>query len=199
MKIHLPNLVISVLFLVFSGTSHAQVKSPAEHIKAMKNGTLLVRLHTKENSILMMEVQGQQERADKTFKKQLEKNKAIMTSFKNTFDFAPVLFFFSYDSENVKNKNFNEVFINEDFKIDPNLNVKDTSNIYIIDVGEVYFRRFGSHMKGIVILDDQFNPLPDEMPVIVRKRDAIALFRRSYPDMIIELNENLNDYYNDHY
>lgn len=147
----------------------------------------------------MMEVQGQQERANKTFKKQLEKNKAIMTSFKSTFDFAPVLFFFSYDSEKVKHKNFNEVFINNDFKIDPSLNVKDTSNIYIIDIGEVYFKKFGSHMKGIVILDDQFNPLPDELPVIVRKRDAIALFRRSYPDMIIELNENLHDYYNDHY
>ncbi|KAB1065047.1 hypothetical protein [Salibacter halophilus] len=199
MKTHFTNLIVSVLLLIFSGTSYAQIKSPAEHIKAMKNGTLLVRLHTKENSILMMEVQGQQERADKTFKKQLEKNKAIMTSFKNTFDFAPVLYFFSYDSEKVKNKNFNEVFINEDFKIDPNLNVKDTSNIYIIDVGEVYFRRFGSHMKGIVILDDQFNPLPDEMPVIVRKRDAIALFRRSYPDMIVELNQNLTEFYNEYY
>jgi hypothetical protein len=179
--------------------SQAQTITPAEHIKAMKNGTLLVRLHTKENSILMMEVQGQQDRADKTYRKQLETNKSIMTSFKNTFGFAPVLFFFSYDSEKISNKDFNDVFVNEDFKIDPNIQIRDTSNIYIIDVGEVYFKRFGSHMKGIVILDDQFNSLPDEMPVIVRKRDAIALFRRSYPDMIIELNENLTQYYNERY
>ncbi|MDR9398397.1 hypothetical protein [Salibacter sp.] len=199
MKIHLPQLFVSVLFLTVSVMSQAQTITPVEHIKAMKNGTLLVRLHTKENSILMMEVQGQQDRADKTYRKQLETNKSIMTSFKNTFDFAPVLFFFSYDSEKISNKNFNDVFVNEDFKIDPNIQIRDTSNIYIIDVGEVYFSRFGSHMKGIVILDDQFNSLPDEMPVIVRKRDAIALFRRSYPDMIIELNENLTQYYNERY
>lgn len=199
MRIHFPQLFVTVFFLTVSVMSQAQTITPAEHIKAMKNGTLLVRLHTKENSILMMEVQGQQDRADKTYRKQLETNKSIMISFKNTFDFAPVLFFFSYDSEKISNKNFNDVFVNEDFKIDPNIQIKDTSNIYIIDVGEVYFKRFGSYMKGIVILDDKFNPLPDELPVIVRKRDAIALFRRTYPDMITELNENLTEYYNERY
>lgn len=168
------------------------------HIQKLKRSVILVRLHTQENKIKHYLKYGNVQVAQQVRAEQDMKNREIVFAFRQRFNFAPVYFFYSHESDLVREKNFKEMaLLNTDFELVDNVTI-DTSKVYLIDVGDIYFPSFGSHMKGLAVLDDAFVPLKKPFPYYVRKRSGLKILERTYDQLVLKLNDNLVDFYSNY-
>jgi hypothetical protein len=125
-------------------------------INEMKNGTLLVRLHTSENKIAAMTKQGKQHQAEKTELKQGEANKKIVAAFRQRFNFCPVRFFYSSNSEKVLSENFAGIFLNDSLTADSSIAIDTAKKVFVAEFTTVmrdsaeYFS--GYHLERDTIL-----------------------------------------------
>tara|TARA_Y100000782_G_scaffold115112_1_gene154748 strand:+ start:5525 stop:6136 length:612 start_codon:yes stop_codon:yes gene_type:complete len=196
-------LFILFSFLALSGSAQHFTMRRAElveeansHIRNIKNGVVLVRLHTQENKIKHFLKYDNYEAAQAVRREQVEKNKAIFTAFKEVFDFTKLYFFYSHHSAQVKEGDFSTGFLlNDAMEEDPRVFLPEGVPVYIIDVGDVYFDNFGTHMKGMVVMNQQFEPLENPFPYYIRKRSGLKILERSDVDMVAKLNENLHEFY----
>ena len=130
------NRLLSILLLVVMAQTvvRAQEKKDAkrpsqrnqnkmrmkEQIKKLKEGVLLVRLQTKENSIIALRKIGRDDLANKTVTKQIDYNLEIISAFRKNFTFCPTYFFFSNYSDSILSKQINGIiFLNDSLKPDP--------------------------------------------------------------------------------
>ncbi len=104
-----------------------------KQIQELKNGILLVRLHKNQKSIDAMRRVGKDKKADKSELKQLKKNTNIVFGFVNNFDFCEYHFFYSENSANVKAKNYNEIFLSKDLKVDSAIVIDKNKPIFIAE------------------------------------------------------------------
>jgi hypothetical protein len=163
-------------------------------INDLKNGTLLVRLHTSSNKIAAMKEAGKEKQAAKTLRKQQAENREIVTAFRSYFTFCPVMFFFSDNSEKVLQKNFSGIFLNDSMQIDSTLKPDETKNFFVAEFTYIeqdtgmYFSHY-NHVKdstgnysevknyyggpnvgfyALVIRDENFNQLDRPFPYYVQ-------------------------------
>lgn len=181
----------------FSMRDSASVAQAKFHINNLKKGVVLVRLHTQENKIKHYLKYDNRKAAMNVQREQTEKNKKIFLAFKGYFDFTEVYFFYSHHSERVKERDFDAgFFLNDQMEEDPTVQLRDTDNVYVIDVGDVFFDSFGTHMKGMVVMTTDFKPLEKPFPYYVRKRAGLKILERSNAELVEKLNEELHAYYN---
>ena len=195
--------ILNILFLsLLSFVSYGQKRylvdrfdSSFFHVKQLKTAEVLIRLKTNENSIYYMKAKGNNVAAEELRKKQLVKNREIVDAFKQMYDFSDVKFFYSTHTLNVKNGYYDGIFLNDSLVSDESIKLRDTSNVYIIDVGHVYFPSFGNHMEGIVMMDNSFKPLPKPFPYFVRKRSGLFFLKRTYAEVVELFNRQIHDFY----
>lgn len=192
-----------------------------EKIRVLKNGALLVRLHTKENSIEALKNSGNTEQARQIAEKQIAENKQIIQAFRSEFKFCPVYFFSSQYSEKVASGKMDEVvFYNENLMEDPTIKLTqsdfltaefgtldpDTASYYD---GEYYDRsgkdieekdaQYGGSNMGLAalkIMSRQLVQLRDPFPYYVRTYDSLPI-ERKFSKTVAKMNKQLDDYYSE--
>ena len=231
---HKPKTLFTLVFLLAGIITFAQSNSKGKmsdrqidqlnserQIKQLKNGFLLVRLHTRQPLINALNANNRQEEAKQIEIEQRNKNVEIMKAFRLYFDFCPTYFFYSNDSEKIKQENTSAVTYvdstgtrNEDIKL-PNqtfyiaefaLVKKDTATFqdrpYLVETEnglEQHNRTEGGGNFGfeaLVFKSPQFYQLRRPFPYYSRTLQSLPIFRRSFKRVIQRANEALHYYYN---
>ncbi|MCX6258988.1 MAG: outer membrane beta-barrel protein [Bacteroidia bacterium] len=216
-KDNIQNFQILVNYpLDFKKVSHRKLiklKSKSQ-IEALKNGLLLVRLKTFENKINALMEAGYTEDAAKVKTKQETENKKIVSAFRNYFNFCNVYFFFSNNTIEIKNRKFNNVFLNDSLVIDKTMTIDTTKSIFIAEFGNkepdttTYYYQFYkyefipdgnwsvkkvkryytyspySDFYALIIRDGNFVQLKKPFPFYVR---AIFMSMRIHPEQALIL------------
>lgn len=180
-----------------------------QQIMQLKNGVLLVRLRTSINKINALKKMDCVKEAKETEEQQLAENKKIISAFKNNFDFCKVLFFYSYNSENVLNKKFNGVFLDDNLNENDSITIDSISPYFIAEFttteqdtskyfshysyspenGEGYKRQKNYYTSSsdfsfyaLVIKDNKFIQLNKPFPYYTR---AIHMSMKQHPEQAI--------------
>ncbi len=223
--------LLSMIFLCSNFTSKAQEKKDGatykerrtvvmkEQISILKNGSLLVRLKTKSNTINALKEIGDTVSANLLIENQNNLNKRIISAFKNNFTFSPVYFFFSDYSDTVRNHNFKDMhFLNDDLVSDPTIR-PGTSRFLTAEFGNVlpdtasyfsgsylaqsenglkreesYYGSADTKLIAIILMSDQFIQLCDPFPYYVKvgKEDPT---QKGLDGAVKKLNARLVQYY----
>lgn len=135
-------------------------------IKELKEGVLIVRLHTRTKSIDLYRQNGNAALANKMEDDQYQENKEIMAAFAQNFDYAPVYFFFSDDTERIKAGDTKGVFLNS--KMLPDTSINPALSFYMV-------AEYGP-LEGEtrVIPGDTLVPLPDYVPGEILERALVV-------------------------
>lgn len=190
-----------------------------EYIKKLKDGVLLVRLMTKQNSIDQLRKNGDNAAADKIEQNQRKINKDIISGFKSSFTFCPVKFFFSNYTEQIRKKEFDKVvFLNDSLLPDNASDTKgkffltaefgaieqDTASyytgedLYSGEKGLAMEKSYGGGpnmgFQALVIKSDQFFQLQRPFPYYA-KLNSDSKKKDKYSKPIKKMNENLFSFY----
>lgn len=203
------------------GTREKMKILSAGQINQLKNGTLLVILKTRKNTIDAYRKAGKIKLADKLEEQQIFLNESIVGAFKENFNFCPVYFFLSDYARDIKNKNFKDVvFLDRNFEPDTNLKFM-IKNFFIAEFGNIeqdtakYFDGYhamntnkkvekkakyhgGPNMgfRALIIMSDQLVQLARPFPYYIRTFDSLWLFERNAETVVKKLNKKLNKFYN---
>lgn len=157
-------------------------------VKKLKDGTLLFRLQTLQPKIDAMKKAGLIEESEKVEKEQRELNLGLVKAFKAAYKFSNVLFFYSHSSNQVRNKNFSNIFLNDSLEVDSSITLpkrevvftagfknieRDTIKIFQSnDIREnfepIYYGGTDYTFTALVIMDDQFQQLFRPFPYYTR-------------------------------
>ncbi|WP_417588349.1 hypothetical protein [Owenweeksia hongkongensis] len=184
-----PSTLLFLISICFSLNAQTNLDKAKEQLHELKNGVLLVRLFTNDAKISGLEAAGKTSEANKTAQAQQRENKDILLSFSQVFQFCPVFFFYSDDSEYIRNGNF-------DGKIfDSSLTLVDPSEI----TGTVFTAEFSETenlgIEGLIIMDDQLFPLEAPFPFYQRKYTVFGVVSLTKSRMVHRLNNKLRDTY----
>ncbi|HEV7232169.1 MAG TPA: hypothetical protein VGO45_12610 [Bacteroidia bacterium] len=153
-------------------------------IKALKEGALLVRLKSGGLQKTALEQLGDAKALGAYSKKLEEENSSVVNAFRH-FTFCPVYFFYSSSSENIRHKNLKGALLNAqlqpDSTLSPSLPVFLTAEFGFSDKQQI---------EGLLLLDDQFNPLPAPFPYLIRKFES-PVKKRSQAEMVEVLDKKL--------
>ena len=187
-------IVLSILTL-FGFTETNPERIAVKQIKELKKGVLLVRLHTndavtqklkdlhrdKDRMIMMREIRAEN----------LNVYKALTTMYK----FSEIQFFFSRDSDKIKARKYENVFLDSELEMDTSIVLNANLPIFILDVGDIHFEHMSGHMEGVAILNEKFEQLADPFPYFVRKRSGMVIIRRTDLDIARILDKNLTAFF----
>lgn len=188
-----PTLIRSILIflgvLTFSFGLSAQdyeAYSKVDFVKEIKASTILVRLQDKALTIAQLKERGRVKEAEALEQKQYRENKEILLSFKNTFDFCPVYFFYASNSESIRDGH-HEGFIFDNEKNPASLSTK---GVFIAEFSET--EELG--IDGLILKDSQMLALPEHLPYFERRFILMGLIERSKAKMIEAYNHKLSEY-----
>lgn len=212
--------ILTILLILpifgFSQKRVEQYEIAKTQIKELKEGILLVRLHTKQPVIDAMLEKGLTNKADYISAKQEVKNKEIVAAFKG-FEFCKVYFFYSQFSDSLKNGNYENITILNDSLLPTEV---ELTNFYIADFGNVKKNyendttnvkrnelakkgregkkkyKGGSNLsiRAMVISDSQFNQLKSPFPFYTRFHPT-PLHDLTYEQVVEKMEEKLNEFY----
>jgi len=191
-----------------------------QQIMQLKDGVLLVRLQTRENSIRVLNQAGKTEQADKIKNRQRKYNMKIYAAFKECFTFCPIYFFFSNYSDSIRNGHAGGiVFLNENLEADTGIKLgnskfltaefgaleKDTTKYFTgqyLYAGEHGLERRNQFSTGpnfgfpaLKIMSDQLVQLKKPFPYYVRTFESLPIKRR-VSKTVERMNSKLLYYYN---
>lgn len=154
-------------------------------LKDLKDGFLLIRLQDKQLSLEVLEEKGMTIDAEKVRQRQYNENKETMLSFTQTFDFAPVYFFYAKDSEAIRaGKLAGNVF-------DANNQIVESAKLQsTFFVGE-FSETKNLGIDGLIILDHNLIPLQAPLPHFERRYTWFGLVERSKAEMAQAYNKKL--------
>jgi len=143
-------------------------------IVGLKDGILLVKLTSDRRKIATLESQAAASPNDKKIKKKLEDaiayreefNKEWRASILNEYSFSEVMFFYDYDSKQLLENVKSGIFLDENFNIDPSLNI---DNQFFLVLGEGTTEDSG--MDAYIIYNSSMQPLNKPFPYYFRKND----------------------------
>ncbi len=153
------------------------------NIQKLQEGALLVRLKTRQKTIDAFKERGYLKMANQVKEKQKIKNERLVNAFRKNFNFCKVYFFYSDDSENVSQKMYEGIFLNENLEKDAKVvlkedfvltaevgNVVSDSNITSAS-GREYAANTGMSESLLVIKDSNFEQLRRPFPYYVKAGD----------------------------
>lgn len=191
-----------------------------QHIIALKNSVVIVRLTTKSATIKRLESQGNYKHANTIRQEVTENNLKIVKAMRDGFTFCPIYFFPDTCSKAILNNHYDSVvFYNDSLTIDSTLTMNFTS-FYIVELGftesskdEYYKDRpyvksdkggtktntkvYGGtnlSVPGFVIRDSKFNQLRKPFPYYVKVFEKYPTTYR-YFKKIVEWNLKLQKFY----
>jgi hypothetical protein len=147
-----------------------RAKSSENQIINLKESALLVRLKTSENTINALRAAEKYDKAEKVQLNQKHENEKIINAFKKNYDFSEVFFFYSYNSEKVRLKQFENIFLNESLEIDSTLVFNPNRDFFIAEFGylERDTMKYYSHSSivpaengGVDLIANYYTPSSD--------------------------------------
>ena len=181
-----------LLFFLSSLSAIAQSDSEKarEQLQEMKDGVLLVRLFTNDAKIATLRHQGEEREAQRASNFQHQENKDIILSFSQVFQFCPVYFFYSEDSEAIRSRDFDgHIF-------DAALQPVDGQELHGKSIFTAEFSETENlGIEGLIIMDDQLFPLKSPFPFYQRKHTLLGLITLTKSKMVHRLNNKLRDTY----
>jgi hypothetical protein len=194
------NTQFGVLYTIFGKESkhnkvisHRQKRRHASkrQINELHNGTLLFRLKTLQPKINAMKKAGLEEKALIVEEKQRQLNLDLMSAFKKEYSFSKIQFFFSHNSNKVRNGEFENIFLNNNLVVDSTIIVEKDENIYTVgfqslirDTIKIYDHNtygegrlsrplfYGSpdfSFTALVVMNQQFQQLDSPFPYYTRE------------------------------
>ncbi len=188
-------------------------------IHDLKNTALLVSLPSYKYRINKCLEAGNTEMVKRLEEERYRKNIELMTAFKTYFDFCPVYFFYNHDAHKIKNRDFENIFLNESLENDPNIkfnkseflvgrlgysNLDTTQNASYTDVykngfniAEGYTVSYQSESNfsnyGFTMVNQNFEFLDSPFPS--HTRGYFLFTRRSPANLVKRLNEKMHKFY----
>jgi hypothetical protein len=221
--------MVRVFFLIFilgmvnpALDAQAQISNRTrarQQIMGLHDGVLLVRLQTRSKSLETIRERGMDKKADQIEAELKEENEEIMRAFEAEYDFSPVYFFNSEDSEALRRGDYDEVTFfdfNRD-SVDLDLgktyfltaefgNVQaDTGKVkgdYIYTKDETGVKQEKTYTSApdpgfgaLIIMSDQFIQLADPFPSYVRTFETLFFLRRDPREVVRRMNDKLHAFY----
>ncbi|MEM0995411.1 MAG: hypothetical protein AAGI49_20425 [Bacteroidota bacterium] len=126
------------------------------------------------------------------------KNKAIMAAFAANYRFSEVLYLYDIDSKQLKGREGNGIFLDENLAYDQSIQLGDRPFIVATEAESV------SGAEGIYLLDEQLDRLEKPLPHFVKLNSVFFLFnqftstelaiQRMYKQAAVGLNSKLFRY-----
>ena len=177
-----------------------------KNIDNLKDGALLVRLKTRSKSLKAYEKAGAHSLVKKMKKTQNAENQLIIDLFNEHFNFCPVYFFYTDDTELLLADQQEGIFLNDNLKKDKNI-VLDKDFFLIAEFGVLLEEKVWADSlleaanqnkiyqhqvlnKVIVIKDKNLEQLKRPFPLYVK-----ASAERFWPRKIAKLNKRLQKYF----
>jgi len=180
-----------IITLLLACTLSAQNSSPADYIRSLHDGTLIVKLPTRTTKINAMQKLLDDPDLDSKQRARLEKliainkeeaatfNRNMALAFDSTYSFSNVLLTYDYHYDKLKNGDLDGIFLNENLEEDASIN--PGSRPYFV-------LRFGSSkpegssgIDAMVVMDDQLEDLNDPFPYYQRLNDLAAFIGSILP------------------
>ena len=190
-----------------------------DKIRLLKNGALLVRLKTKEQSVAALRKAGQHAEADKVEKQQKTYNKDLIAAFRSEYKFSPVYFFTSDQTETILSGAVsNVVFVNDSVVADPAIHLEQTEFLIAesgtlepdtatyfegqyYDYGvnsrskkDAYYGSSNMGIDAIRIMNNRFVQLKSPFPYYVRLYSSLPV-KRNLAKAVEKLNLELKKYH----
>ena len=177
-----------------------------KQVVKLSKGTLLVMLPTpNQNEVNALQSAGRTNEIRELFYQQELTNKMVIEKFTRDFKFSKVLFFFDSSAIKITNKNFTNVFVDDNMNTISTPETFDTTNFFIAsfceDVSEFANRfTYGLHVYDVKMqaLPSPFNGLKNDMglypggDIITYMRKKKALFSiGEYERVIRKFNDRL--------
>lgn len=184
-----PKLFFLFFLLNTTCSSFSQSSANAhKNIILLKNGALFIKLKTSENVINGLIARGRKDEAEKIRTDQAMENKEIINAFKNNFKFCKVFFFYSNNSQKIKDGNYKGCLINTNNEIDSTFNSID----YLIgEFGQTETNR----IDAFLIEDKNFDQLKKPFPFLIRL-NKFGVATRSKDEMAKAVNDELTLFWN---
>ena len=187
MKVRLFFLFLFIGHLVFSQDSYDEAKVRLDNLK---KGMLLVRLQTGNKQVNALMDKGLLEEAEAIRQEQYEENKEAILAFSQVFDFCPVYFFYSDESEAIRAKELSGVIFNSDLEM---LNNVSALPEYFLTAE--FAETPNLKIDGVVIMDEKMLPLEAPFPFYQREHIMLGLISLSKGKMVERLNKRLHEQY----
>ena len=172
---------IAVLFL----NTTAQDYTAEILLDNAKNGFLLFRLPTQSKKIEALKNAGRVEEANSLKSKLEVEQQAWVNAFKAEYSFGKVYFFFDYNASAIAAGDLSSVF-------DFNFNLKENLEPKFLVAGPDETETF--NLSGILLLTPEMNEVPKGMPKLISAFGFAHLSKKTYFQMVSELNTALNKY-----
>lgn len=183
-----------------------------EDINQLREGTLLVRLSTREQSIAALEQEGYVEEARKMRMQQEKVNEAIMAAFRSYFDFCKVEFFLSQHSQKVRQGDWENLFLGDSARVDSSIKINPLKPVYTAEFGNIRQGEVSGELNfaALVIMDQQFAMLEKPFPYYMRAMNVATGGRAdktllalpllpftpmTYSDAVERMNRALHQFY----
>lgn len=167
-----------------------------QHITALKNGVLIIRLKTSEQIIRHLQREGKFQEAEKISKQQNTENQEIINSFRKYFHFCPVYFFYSNNTDQALSGNFTGILLNDSLEEDSSITIQ-TQNYYFAEFGLLDPNDesiSGTGIEALIIKDKNFKQLQRPFPFYVRKNEFLS-GSKNISQVISQMNFNLEQFY----
>lgn len=173
-------VIISIFNSSCFGQTEQLKKLSKQQIIQLSKGVLLVRLKSKQKTILELRKFGKDNLANKIEQQQAELNKKIVSAFKNDFDFCSTYFFFSKHSKSVKDRQFgNVIFLNDNLVPEPIIKFDYKANFFIAEFVTLEQNDIANMgFEALVIRNDQFIQLKSPFPYYARTFSSLPIKRK---------------------
>ncbi|HBH05274.1 MAG TPA: hypothetical protein DDX92_01560 [Flavobacteriales bacterium] len=166
------------------GQSNRQYRTARNYVRLLHEGTLLVKLHQRTITTQRLRDRKMYKKAEELEATQALENRDIYEAFTTIYTFSDVLFYYADDQHKVDQREFTGIFLDNNFKRDSSIVLKDTINFFIADIGEIFFPAFGEHMEGFLVTYRNEYPPGKPFPSVIRKRSGFAIIERTPFDIV---------------
>lgn len=183
------NKLIRILFVFLFSLGSLQLFSQeytaTQLLDNAKNGFLLFRLPTLSKKIDALQKAGRSEEANDVRTEIRADQLAWLKAFESEYNYGKVYFFYDYDAHSILAKDFSVVF-------DWNGNYVENLGPDFVVAGPDQTETFS--LDGILLLTPEMEDVPKKMPRYISAWGFAHLNKKSYVDMVAELNAALKRY-----
>lgn len=175
----------------------------------LKNGILLVNLHTYTNTVTSLQKIGKNKEADKLQSDLKQMNQQIITAFEKYFKYCKVYYFYSNNSDSILAHQYANVVFDSAYNPVPAI-LLDTTSVFIADFSTTDNNRNANSdpddkwekskandftMSGLIMRDKNMIQLNKPFPYYVRVSNfEMILPKEKIYKAVIKLNRKLNEF-----
>ncbi len=186
-------LVFSLLLLIVScKAARLRKQAATDHIIELREGVLLVRLHSGAGKAQAMERTGLVERAQQFTEAQNRQNEKIRAAFAEGFDYCPVYFFYARHSRYILANDTDGYLFDAALQPVEPLDL-DSVKYLAAEFSRIQPPAAQSGMPALIVLNDSLQQIAEPFPFFVRTTFLGEAEKQTKAVRI--LNNNFIDYY----